>query len=246
VLRAGPLRHRPAHADQLHVDVWVDGVAVAGDAGSYRYTAPPPWGNALAQEEVHNVPRVPGAPQARRRGRFFWSAWCEAGVSRVSTGEDRALIARLQLGDGSILRRTVMAVAGVVVVLDQSSDLGAVVRWNLPLDTAFVASGGDTRCQSEGWVARFRHGGRAVTHTSNDDDPASGWVSRTYGAREAVRPVVLRVDADGWAVAAFGQNGDDAFLEVAIDVVHREAEGAPDEAGTRRLLESLRRLRVFT
>ena len=41
--RAAAFRHRPSHADQLHVDLWRHGRPVALDAGTFSYNAPPPW-----------------------------------------------------------------------------------------------------------------------------------------------------------------------------------------------------------
>jgi hypothetical protein len=39
-LRVVHFDERPAHADQLHVDLWWKGYNVALDAGTYRYNAP--------------------------------------------------------------------------------------------------------------------------------------------------------------------------------------------------------------
>ena len=43
-LQAESFTARPAHADQLHVDIWYKGVNIAMDAGTYRYNAPPALG----------------------------------------------------------------------------------------------------------------------------------------------------------------------------------------------------------
>lgn len=77
-LRAVQFHDRPAHADQLHVDLWWRGHNIALDAGSYRYTAAPPWGNALAHTAVHNTFQVDGDDQMLRAGRFLWLDWAQA------------------------------------------------------------------------------------------------------------------------------------------------------------------------
>lgn len=85
-LRAVRFSERPAHADQLHVDLWWQGENVALDAGTFRYTAPVPWDNALAETRVHNTVEVGGLSQMQRAGRFLWLDWAQA--SRVDPASE--------------------------------------------------------------------------------------------------------------------------------------------------------------
>jgi hypothetical protein len=78
VLRAVRFTSRPAHADQLHVDLWWQGENIAMDAGTYRYTAPEPWDNALAHTLVHNTIQINNQNQMKRAGRFLWLDWAQA------------------------------------------------------------------------------------------------------------------------------------------------------------------------
>lgn len=218
VLRAGPLSHRPAHADQLHVDIWLAGSPVAVDAGSYRYTAPAPWGNALADEEVHNLPRVPGQPQAVRAGRFFWRSWQEAEiVDRHRSATSSTIIARLVLPSGAALQRTVSVHDGLVVVVDRAVGTAAEVRWNLMPD-ADVNAGGTTTTTvaSHGWQARFAHTAAATTLRSDVDDPTSGWHAPRYGRREPLTAITYDVAPTETSVAAFAVAGRAALLPVAV------------------------------
>jgi hypothetical protein len=73
VIRCGRFTERPAHADQLHVDLWLRGQEIACDAGSYLYSGDPPWQNALAHAAVHNTVTVDGRDQMERSGRFRWT-----------------------------------------------------------------------------------------------------------------------------------------------------------------------------
>jgi hypothetical protein len=77
-LRAARFSARPGHADQLHLDLWRDGVNIAQDAGTYLYNAPPPWDNALAGSHAHNTVTVDGLNQMRRAGRFLFVEWAQA------------------------------------------------------------------------------------------------------------------------------------------------------------------------
>ena len=84
ILRAVKYASRPSQADQLHLDLWWKGEAVALDAGTYRYSDPPPWDNALAQTAVHNTIQVDGLNQMRKAGRFLWLDWAVAKVLAAS------------------------------------------------------------------------------------------------------------------------------------------------------------------
>lgn len=66
---------RPTHADLLHLDLWWEGINLACDAGSYRYTAPLPWSNVLAEAFYHNTVTVNGHNPMSRMGKFLWLSW---------------------------------------------------------------------------------------------------------------------------------------------------------------------------
>ncbi len=79
---------RPSHADQLHVDLWWQGVNVARDAGTYFYNAAPPWDNGLATAFVHNTLTLDGQDQMLRAGRFLWLDWAQAEVLAYEMDEE--------------------------------------------------------------------------------------------------------------------------------------------------------------
>lgn len=204
VFRAGPLRHRPAHADQLHVDIWIGGVNVAADAGSYRYTSTPPWQNALAAEEVHNVLRLVGHPQAVRRGRFLWTRWREAAVvTRAAIDGAEAILAELALPSGVVLRRLVVRRRDVYAVIDGGHS-EASARWNFPAGAAVERSEGKTTVAGDGWHALLMHRGVADQRKPVTADPSSGWVSPTYGQRTPCCALVVAADERGVISSVLG------------------------------------------
>jgi hypothetical protein len=79
-LRAARYQSRPAHADQLHIDLWWREHNVALDAGTYSYNAPPPWDNALIHTEMHNTVTINGIDQMMQAGRFLWLDWAQAEI----------------------------------------------------------------------------------------------------------------------------------------------------------------------
>jgi hypothetical protein len=82
VLRAAHYTDRPAHADQLHVDLWFRGQNIACDAGTYRYTAPPPWDHTLARTASHNTLTINNQDQMQRASRFLWLRWAQASLHK--------------------------------------------------------------------------------------------------------------------------------------------------------------------
>jgi hypothetical protein len=71
-LRSVRFNFRPAHADQLHVDLWAFGENICCDAGTYLYNNAPPWNNSLAGTLVHNTISINEKDQMTRAGRFLW------------------------------------------------------------------------------------------------------------------------------------------------------------------------------
>ena len=78
--RVAHFNTRPAHADQLHLDLWWREHNVALDAGTFLYNAAPPWDNALIHSSMHNTVTIDGCDQMTRAGRFLWLDWAQAEV----------------------------------------------------------------------------------------------------------------------------------------------------------------------
>jgi hypothetical protein len=77
-MRVAQFNARPGHSDQLHVDIWWQGLNIAQDAGTYLYNAPPPWDNALSSTDVHNTLTVNNCDQMNRAGRFLYLDWAQS------------------------------------------------------------------------------------------------------------------------------------------------------------------------
>ncbi len=78
IIRTNEYHNRPFQADQLHMDLWVDGESVLLDAGTFSYNAAPPWENSLAGTVVHNTAMIDGKDQMTRASRFLWLDWAQA------------------------------------------------------------------------------------------------------------------------------------------------------------------------
>jgi hypothetical protein len=88
--RVAHFNSRPAHADQLHMDLWWRGINLAQDPGTYLYNSTPPWDNSLVSAFVHNTITVDGREFMRRAGRFLYLDWAQAKV--IKTEMDRGTL----------------------------------------------------------------------------------------------------------------------------------------------------------
>ncbi len=128
-LRCARFTARPAHSDQLHLDLWWNEHNLARDAGTYRYAASPPWENAFAGAVAHNSLVADGREPMDRAGKFLWLNWSNArflGRWQAEDGSVQALAAEHPMRDGVTHRRSVVHAGGSLwVVLDELLDRGA-------------------------------------------------------------------------------------------------------------------------
>jgi hypothetical protein len=212
LIRAGRYTRRPFQADQLHVDLWWQGINLARDAGTYLYNGPPPWNNGLAGTAVHNTVTVDHRDQMRRAGRFLWVDWAQAsGRSFSSSG---ACPDRFEGGHngykslGVKHRRTVQWLPGSGwVILDDIVGAGehdVRLHWlvadfsyevsDSPFEVVF--STGKSRIRWSifssvaGSAAVVRAGKSSAPEVTGADTQLLGWESPTYGD---LRPAVSLV-----------------------------------------------------
>ena len=75
LVRCHSFSNRPGHADMLHLDLWIDGLNVLPDRGTYSYNDPDDWGLALKGTACHNTVTVEGQDQMTPGSRFLWLDW---------------------------------------------------------------------------------------------------------------------------------------------------------------------------
>ena len=205
-MRAVRFTGRPSHADQLHLDFAWRGQTVALDPGTYRYTAPLPWDNALAGTAVHNTVTIDGQDQMLRAGRFLWLDWAQAEVVEHIAAPDGALqrMAASHNGYrklGVLHRRTVVQPAtDRLEVQDEILPLRtggqtrlhtARLSWLLP-DWAWELHENTLELSSPHGLIRLSvQGATSLTlirageclSGSGPIQPVQGWYSPTYGVK---------------------------------------------------------------
>lgn len=76
-IRCGSHKDRPSHADNLHVDVWVNGKNILRDSGTYKYNSDEKLVNYFTGSKGHNTVVVNGESQMLKGSRFIWYYWTQ-------------------------------------------------------------------------------------------------------------------------------------------------------------------------
>ncbi len=105
---------RPAHMDQLHLDLWVDGINVFCDSGTYSYASE--LGRSLATTIAHNCVKVIGRDQMNTYGPFMITDW----TKRVFANNDvDRFIGKYKSANGYSHEREILYRKNSLVVIDR-------------------------------------------------------------------------------------------------------------------------------
>jgi hypothetical protein len=77
-IRCGRHKDRPIHADNLHLDIWVNGKNILRDSGSFKYNTDKKYQAYFTGTESHNTVVVGDHSQMLKGGRFIWFYWSQA------------------------------------------------------------------------------------------------------------------------------------------------------------------------
>ena len=74
---AAYLKNRPSHADDLHIDIWVDGRNLLFDGGSYKYNTGNDEILYFFGTQSHNTVMIDERDQMSKGPRFIWFDWVD-------------------------------------------------------------------------------------------------------------------------------------------------------------------------
>lgn len=213
-LHTATFTDRPSHADQLHADLWWQGVNVALDPGTYAYNAAPPWDNALATARVHNTLTLDGLDQMTRAGRFLWLDWAQAEILAYEMNDQGQIVwlAAEHNGycrQGALHQRLLEKTESGWMVTDSllpcllADDKVHQVNlfWLLP-DWKWKMDGPSTlnlkgdpfsftlSLEGIAEISLFRAGERLMGHLN--PEPIYGWSSPTYGLKKPALHLIAR------------------------------------------------------
>ncbi len=194
--RCHSYRDRPGQCDMLHVDLWMGGVNVLRDAGSYMYNCEQPWQHYFPSTAAHNTVEIDGADQMVKGPRFLWFKWTESHLLRFETSDDGRVgffegehYGYRRLPGRVVHRRSICRIDDTYIIIDDilgSGEHEIALRWRL--------------CQAdwreEGNTCRANIAGREITIAVHSPDQMSrqfitdqetlepeGWESLYYGQK---------------------------------------------------------------
>jgi len=77
-IRCAYYRHRPYHADNLHIDIWYQGKNLVRDAGTYKYNTEKEYSSFFFGTAGHNTVMIDQCDQMQKGQRFIWYGWSQA------------------------------------------------------------------------------------------------------------------------------------------------------------------------
>lgn len=135
VLRFPRFRFRPSQADALHLDVWLNGVNLIRDAGSFSYNTSEEEVAYFTGAQGHSLVEVDGRDQMPRISRFLFGSWLRARDVRAVSPTRDGVAASASYKDawGAQVHRTVNLSRDSLTCVDvvEGHAGKAVVRWRL-------------------------------------------------------------------------------------------------------------------
>ena len=202
MIRAKRYRSRPAHADQLHLDLWFQGSNILLDAGTFQYNAPKPWDNGLSATRVHNTLTIGQADQMTRAGRFLWLDWAQAHISEYDS-EHRIVAAHDgYLNLGAVHERTLIKKSqNQWQIFDYVYRMKAAKN-QMSLDLHWLVPDFDCEVVDEG-VCLTAPFGKITIHTHDGDGQVSPALTIFRAGRSITKPLMEK-PLLGWYSPTYG------------------------------------------
>jgi hypothetical protein len=117
-IRCGKHKNRPAHADNLHLDLWYKGINVFRDNGSYMYNSKLDLLKYFMGTQSHNTVMLDDFDQMLKGPRFVWLYWSQSLNGDLTESENQfefsgSVSAFRYLGKKIQHRRRVMKPKGI-------------------------------------------------------------------------------------------------------------------------------------
>lgn len=87
-IRCNKYSSRPAHADNLHLDIWYKGHNILRDCGSFKYNVEKNEALFFMGTKAHNTVTIDNQDQMQKGKRFIWYYWSEFLNAKIKDNED--------------------------------------------------------------------------------------------------------------------------------------------------------------
>lgn len=87
-IRCGIHKDRPAHADNLHVDIWYNGENIFHDSGTFQYNTEKELLSFFNGTSAHNTVQLAQNDQMLKGPRFIWLNWSQADYANLKETDE--------------------------------------------------------------------------------------------------------------------------------------------------------------
>lgn len=208
VLRYPRFRFRPSHADALHLDLWVDGLNLLRDSGTFSYSLDPGLYEYLASVRAHNTIEFDDRDQMPRLGRFLYGDWLTTSHVRLFDLNEETAYAEAGYTDRESAEhmRRVELCSTSLAVIDRIGgfDRKATLRWRLPFgDWTMLRTSSEVTLRPNFDLPGLSHAiirsGAGMTASRI----VGGWESTHYLQKAPVSVVEVSVDRPGVLESTF-------------------------------------------
>jgi len=215
LLRCPMFKFRPSQADALHLDLWVGGVNILRDSGSYTYYGAAGWMEYFNGTSSHNTIQFDNRDQMPRLGRFLFGAWIKkCKIEEIVAGDESFAIAcEYEDHFGVQHKRHVKLQESKIEVTDTVSKFkeSAILRWRLMPGSWVVESSGN--------LVKCSLSGLEVTISSDTEklrgELVQGWESRYYNEKVALDELRVEIKKSSTLITIVRWGTDDSKLVVS-------------------------------
>lgn len=187
-VRCGSHRDRPSQADNLHLDLWIDGDNILRDAGSYKYNTNETDLNYFFGSKSHNTVTLGKNDQMLKGGRFIWYYWTQALGAELKETEEKfifnGLISAFRQIDKKIVHKRKITKQKGIPVWEISDEL--IHNTNLPLVQYWHPS--------KTFFDKFEISAKGLNGIEVIPIIEEGYYSSFYGQKEIVKQIIFKTN----------------------------------------------------
>jgi len=187
-VRCGIHRDRPSQADNLHLDLWINGDNILRDAGSYKYNTIDSDLHYFFGSKSHNTVTLGKNDQMLKGGRFIWYYWTQTLGAELIEIKDEFIfngqISAFRQIDKKIVHKRKITKQKGIPVWEISDEL--IHNTNLPLIQYWHPS--------KSFFDKFEISAKDLNGMEVIPIIEEGYYSSFYGQKEIVKQIIFKTN----------------------------------------------------
>lgn len=191
-IRCTSFTQRPAHADNLHLDIFTEGKNIIFDRGSFSYNAAEQILSQYLNSSVHNTVSLCDGEQMLKGPRFTWQNWTKkhgpvnTSITDTMLEFSGAISGFYHIISSGVMHKRIIRyhiIEKTWEVIDKVYNWNGSIRQNWNICDDFEASGFSIICKTE-------------NGSNVKGDIREGFYSDTYGVSKKIRQLIFKTDSD--------------------------------------------------